>query len=396
MRRILILAAVTAVFLLCAAPGARAQAPCIDGEAAILIDVATGQCLYELNSDQPMYPASTTKMLTGLLALKHADPGDVVTIGPEAEGVDGSSIYLHAGERITLDDLLWALLLNSGNDAAVAVAEHIAGSVDAFVTMMNEEARRLGAVNSHFVNPHGLHDEAHYSTARDLARIAMAAIRDPRFREYVGATAKEISRGHPEAQRCLVNTNKLLWRYQGAKGIKTGYTSHAHQCLAALAERDGRELLAVVLRNESRTVFADCAALLDYGFEEFVAVEAVAAGMPVSRIPVAAGAGELNVVTGRSFHWVFPVRNTAPAIHWETVLEREIKAPILEGEPVGSLVVRYNGEDLGRIPLVAGNDVVGPGRGGAPWYFWVGVICGGMVPAAYGIRYVMKVRRGFR
>ncbi len=395
MRRIRISALLLAVFvLLSAAPGACAEEPKIAGEAALLIDLSTGRSLYEKNPDQRMYPASTTKILTALLALKHGKLDDVVTVGPSVNGVEGTSIYLKEGEQITLEDLLWALLLNSGNDAAIAIAEHIADSVDDFVAMMNDEARRLGAVNSNFVNPNGLHEDEHYSTARDLSLIAMAAIQDPRFRGFVATPTKHISREDPEAVNYLVNTNKLLWRYEGAAGIKTGYTSKAHQCLVALAERDGRELLAVVLKNQNQDVWTDCATLLDYGFNEFVSVEVVPEGMPVCRIPVVAGREELNVVTGRSLQWVFPVRNTEPAIHWETILEKEIKAPIQEGESVGRMVISYNGEDLGSIPLVAGNDVARPIQ--TRWYFWVGVVFGGMILTAYGTRLTVKTLWGSR
>lgn len=395
MRRIRISALLLAVFvLLSAAPGACAEEPQIAGEAALLIDLSTGQCLYEKNPDQRMYPASTTKILTALLALKHGELDDVVTVGPSVNGVEGTSIYLKEGEQITLEDLLWALLLNSGNDAAIAIAEHIAGSVDNFVAMMNNEARRLGAVNSNFVNPNGLHEDEHYSTARDLSLIAIAAIQDPRFRGFVATTTKHISREDPEAVDYLVNTNKLLWRYEGAAGIKTGYTSKAHQCLVALAERDGRELMAVVLKNQNQDVWTDCAALLDYGFNEFVSVEVVPEGMPVCRIPVVVGREELNVVTGRGLQWVFPVRNTEPVVHWETILEKEIKAPIQEGESVGRMVISYNDEDLGSIPLVAGNDVARPIQ--THWYFWAGVVFGGMTLAAYGTRFTVKTLRGSR
>lgn len=385
---------VVVLMLLSIGTGACAEEPQIDGEAALLIDLSTGQCLYEKNPDRPMYPASTTKMLTALLALKYGDLEDVVTVGPSVAGVEGTSIYLEEGEQITLENLLWALLLNSGNDAAIVIAEHIAGSVDEFVAMMNAEARRLGAVNSNFVNPNGLHEDEHYSTARDLSLIAMAAIQDPRFREFVSTTTKHIPREDPESVSYLVNTNKLLWRYEGAVGIKTGYTSKAHQCLVALAERDGRELMSVVLKNQNEDVWSDSARLLDYGFDEFVSTELVPAGMPVSRIPVVVGAEELNVVTGQSLQWVFPVRNTDPVIHWETILEREIKAPIQEGESVGCMVISYNGEDLGSIPLVAGNDVARPIQ--THWYFWAGVVIGGLVLAAYGTRFVVKSVRGAR
>lgn len=370
---------------------AYAAEPLMAGEAAILIDLSTGQCLYEKNADQQMYPASTTKMLTTLLALKHGNLEDTVTIGSCVRAVEGTSIYLVEGEEVILNDLVRAMMLNSANDAAVAIAEHIAGSVEGFAAMMNEEARRIGAVNSHFVNPNGLHEDDHYSTARDLSLIARAAIQDLRFRELVSTRTGTIIREDPETVTNLVNTNKLLWSYEGATGIKTGYTSRAKRCLVGLAERDGRELLTVVLKNEEQTVWSDTANLLNYGFDEFVSTEVVSAGMKVGHAPVVVGNTGLDLVASETLRWVFPVRNPDPVIRSEIVLDGELKAPIGEGETVGRLVLNHNGKELGTVPVIAGNDVSRPIQ--TLWYFWVGVVFAGLVMFVYAMRFVVRTVR---
>ena len=374
---------------------AYAAEPRLAGEGAILIDLSTGQCLYEKNADEQMYPASTTKMLTALLALKYGNLEDMVTIGPGVRGTAGTSIYLVEGEELVLDDLVRAMMLNSANDAAVAIAEHVGGSVESFALMMNDEARRIGAVNSHFVNPNGLHADNHYSTARDLSLIAREAIKDQRFRELIATRTGTIPREDPEVVTDLWNTNRLLWTYEGASGIKTGYTDKAKRCLVGTAERDGRELLTVVLKNEEQSVWSDTTSLLNYGFNEFVSTEVISAGLKVGQVPVVVGNTDLALIAGEPFHWVFPVRNPDPVIRSEIVLNEELKAPIREGDSVGDLVLTYNGKELATVPVLAGNDVGRPIQ--TIWYFWVGEVLGALVLFILATRFVVRtVRSGQR
>lgn len=370
-----LLFALAAILLLGAggAPAAAGEAPpAVSAEAAVVVEADTGQILYAKNPDARMYPASTTKILTALVVLEHCDLDEKVRIRPDFPGADGTAVYLQPGEVFSVHDLLYALLVHSANDAAVALAEHVAGSVPGFAAMMNEEAARLGARHSHFVNPHGLPDENHYTTARDLALIARAAMQHPTFRKIVATRCYVLpEREDPEALRHLWNTNRLLWRYEGADGIKTGYTTQARNCLVASAQRDGRELIAVVLRSEGNNVWTDAAGLLDYGFNGFTRSELVSRGRSVARVRVSYGTRDVTLVTATPFNWSFPVDKPSPAITWDVRVPGPVVAPVQRGERVGSLVL-YSGEHrLGSVPLVAAEDV--PRALWASWWFWTGV-----------------------
>jgi D-alanyl-D-alanine carboxypeptidase (penicillin-binding protein 5/6) len=234
--------------------------PALSAAAAVLADSDTGQPLLVLNPDQPRAMASTTKIMTALLALERSNLTDQVVVSPTAL-VGEASMGLQVGEMLTVEDLLWGLLLNSGNDAAVALAEHIAGSEAAFVALMNQRAAELGLRNTHFANPHGLDAPAHYSSARDLWRLAEAAMAYPKFREIVAAQAHTAA-GHP-----LWTQNELLGAYLGADGIKTGTTDQAGQSLVASVTRNGRRVIATILGSQDR--YADARTLFDAYFDRF-------------------------------------------------------------------------------------------------------------------------------
>ncbi|MGQ9497359.1 MAG: D-alanyl-D-alanine carboxypeptidase family protein [Desulfotomaculales bacterium] len=364
-----------------AAAAAAAPPPVVAG-AAILMEADTGQVLYAKNPDASMYPASTTKILTALVVLERCDLDEEVRVPPGFTGVDGSAVYLREGEVFTVRDLLYALLIHSANDAAVILAEHVAGSVDAFAGLMNKKAASTGARHSHFVNPNGLPDENHYTTARDLALIARAAMRHPAFREIV-ATKNYVlpEREDPEAFRHLWNTNKLLWRYEGANGIKTGYTTQAQQCLVASARREGRELIAVVLGSAGNNVWTDATALLDYGFDGFTRNQIVGANRSVASVKVAYGARDVTLVTASPFVWSFPAGEPSPAVRWTVRLPRPVTAPVQKGQQLGSLVLYSGARRLGAVPLVAADDVCRALW--ASWWFWTGVVGCGLVLVRY-------------
>ena len=225
---------------------------------AALLDGATGECLYAKNGEQRALIASTTKIMTGLLVCEAGELDRVVTVPDAAVGLEGSSMYLKKGETLTRRDLLYGMMLHSGNDAALTLAVSISGSEAAFVRQMNQRARALGLTQTHFANPHGLDSGENYSTALDLARLAQAALQNVQFRAVV--STKTITC----AGRALTNHNKLLWRYDGCIGVKTGYTRHAGRILVSAAERDGRLLIAVTISDPDD--WRDHAALLDYGF----------------------------------------------------------------------------------------------------------------------------------
>ena len=210
----------------CFVPSSAKDAPALSAHSAILIEMDGGDAIYQRNADERLPMASTTKIMTALVALENCDVNKTVSVSPEAVGIEGSSVYLFAGERITMEDLLYALLLSSANDAAAAIAIEVGGSIEGFAALMNERAHSLGLENTNFINPHGLYDEQHYTTARELAVIAREAMKHPTFARIV-ATYKRTAEMADGGERLFVNHNKLLSSYEGACGIKTGYTKKA-------------------------------------------------------------------------------------------------------------------------------------------------------------------------
>lgn len=246
---------------------AAVSAPAISAEGAILTDAADGSIIYEKGADMKLYPASTTKIMTALVAFEimdeiGADLDSQVVIPKEATGAEGSSIYLKAGEKITLRELMYGMLLKSGNDAAMAVAVCCGGSESAFIKRMNLKAEELGCGSTHFTNPSGLFEKEHYTTARDLARISAEAMKREAFRQIVSAASWE----SPDSGRNFYNKNKTVNQYPDATGIKIGYTKGSGRTLVASAKRNGKELIAVVL-NDSNW-FNDAYSMLDYGFAQ--------------------------------------------------------------------------------------------------------------------------------
>ena len=235
-------AVLAAVLTLCAPMrAAGTNTPGVSARCCLVMDAGSGEVLYEKNADERSLIASTTKIMTGLLACRLVDLDAAFEIPPEAVGVEGSSMYLRAGETLTGEDLLYGMMLHSGNDAAVALAIAASGSEDAFAAEMNREAAALGLNNTRFANPHGLDDPDNYSTARDLARLTAAAMSDENFRRVVSARTKTVG------TRALTNHNKLLWTCEGCIGVKTGYTKAAGRILVSAAEREGRTLIVVTI-----------------------------------------------------------------------------------------------------------------------------------------------------
>ncbi|MHB8155939.1 MAG: D-alanyl-D-alanine carboxypeptidase family protein [Desulfocucumaceae bacterium] len=340
--------------------------PEVASEAAILMDMNNGQVLYQKNSDIRMFPASTTKILTALVVIKNGNFGDRVTVSRQAVMAGGSSVGLQEGEVLKLGDLLQMLLLSSANDAAVALAEHIGGSVEQFAAMMNDEARAIGATNSHFINPHGLHDPEHYTTAGDLALIAREAMKNPVFREIVGTYHFRTERFLPKSvdgipQVDFVNHNKLLrpgyrYQYQGVTGVKTGYTDEARQCLVASAVRNQREMLAVALKSESAEVYQDCVALLDYGFNGFLPVVLAEQGTEVEKSAVKNGVeGDIGVLAEGKLYYNVPAGSNLTfdkKINIDNII-----APVEKGQKVGSMSFLTEGKAIGSSDLIADRKV---------------------------------------
>lgn len=264
-RIVILLVLLLAAFSLPAA--AAPPPPQVEAEAAVLLVAKTRTVLFGKKETMYMYPASTTKIMTALVALEAGSPGDRVAVSRLAAACEGTSLELRCGDIIALQDLLYGMLLVSGNDAATAIAEHIAGSVPEFAALMNAKADQVGAKNTHFSNPHGLPDPInHYTTAYDLALITAHGLQNPEFARLVCTpehTVRFISRGKSRTVT-LRNTNLLLKSYRGANGVKTGFTNDAGECLVASARRDGVQLIAVILNSEDR--WRDAEKLLDYGF----------------------------------------------------------------------------------------------------------------------------------
>ncbi|MFQ3612071.1 MAG: D-alanyl-D-alanine carboxypeptidase family protein, partial [Fimbriimonadales bacterium] len=231
---------------------ALAQTPTVRAKSAILMEASNGQVLYEKNARQPMPPASLTKVMTALVVLERCQLDEWVTASEKAVQTQASSMNLRVGEKVKVRDLLYALMLRSANDAAVALAEHVAGSVEAFAQLMNERAKELGATRTHFVNPHGLHDPRHRSTAYDLALIARAAMENETLRQIVAEPYYIVERSINQEDLWMVNKAKFLKMYPYAEGLKTGYTRQAGFCFAGSASKDGRRLISVVLHSDQR------------------------------------------------------------------------------------------------------------------------------------------------
>jgi len=378
------------LFSLFTSQPSSAAAPEITGEAAVLLDGKNGHVLFEKNPHQKIYPASTTKILTAIVALENGRLDDLVTIQEGECNIDGSALGLVAGEKIYLGDLLYAMMLVSGNDAAVAIARHIGGSVDGFVAMMNKKAAELEAVNSYFNNPNGLPDPKHYTTAYDMALIARYAMQNPEFRKIADTKVKTIRRQVPEAQTFLLNHNKLLWRYGGAIGVKTGYTSDARQCLIAAAERDGRELISVVMKSEGNDIWTDSEKLLEYGYKEFTSISLTEAGRYVIDVPVRFGTEKMvPLQTGFPLTCNLP-RDKQDGIKKEVMLRKDITAPVRAGEKLGELVFFAGEWELGRVDLLAQQEIAR--RISAQWWPWFFLAAGLFVIASI-IRYHRRIRR---
>lgn len=263
--------------------------PEVRGEAALLIDLSSGQTLFAKNADMPLAPASTTKIMTGLLAIEHGNMDDTVTASSTMLNnklVYGTQIYLVPGEQMKFQDLLYALFLNSANDAAVAIAEHIAGDIPSFVDMMNQRAHEMGATQTHFLNPSGLTETGHVTTAQDLALIAHVAYQNPVFAEYVRTKTQAISRSKPNVPVLMVNENKLLWRDAYVDGIKTGYTAVAQNCFVASVSKDGRQFIGVILKSPEGAIWTDMQAMFEYGFTQFETTVFKPSGAAISSIVV--------------------------------------------------------------------------------------------------------------
>ncbi len=349
-RRVTLLLCCTILSLLNTQARAAGTGVSTSAKAAVLIERTTGNILLCANENTPLPMASTTKIMTALLALEQGNMDDVVTVGRNAYGVPGTSIYLSEGETITLKDLLYGLLLASGNDAAVAIAEHIGGDVDTFCRMMTQRARELGLSQTVFINPHGLPAAGHQTTAYELALIAREAMKYPLFREIVATRRASIPWEGRSYHRILNNKNRLLADYEGATGIKTGYTKAAGRCLVFGAKQNGMEVIGVVLCCGDW--FDEAARLMDLGFAKYEFFTALAKGEAVRQLPVEDGIAEtVPVLSSEALAAPLP-KGYLPALVLE--LPERLPAGLPAGETVGTAQLMLDGQVLASVPLITG------------------------------------------
>ena len=325
-----------------------AGTPGVSASCAILVDAESGRVLMEKNAHEERAIASITKLMTALVAVESTSDLDrAVTIQKEWTLAEGSSMYLREGEELTLRELLYGLLLVSGNDAALAIAGFCAGDVDTFVEWMNLRVKELGMEHTHFVNPNGLPAEGHYSTAADMAKLAIVVMEQPDLAEIVGTKSVTM------AGRTMTNHNKLLWRYEGCVGMKTGYTDAAGRTLVSCAERDGQRLIAVTLNAPND--WADHAAMFDYGFSQWPSILLASAGRDLRTLPVTGSLVRfVPVQVERDVRYPLAADERVTA---KIDLPDEVEAPVKEGDIAGSLTYYVDGKEVGSTYLVYSHSV---------------------------------------
>ena len=347
--------ALAAAVMLTAAVSVRAEGiPSVSAASAILLDAGSGRVIFEKDADTERPMASTTKIMTALIAVENCDLKATVTVPEKAVGVEGSSVYLYKDERLTMEELVLALMLESANDAATAIAIEIAGSVDEFAVLMNKRAEELGLCHTSFENPHGLDGENHYTTARDLALLTAYAMKNETFRGIVSTYRSVIPMKNGEGSRLLVNHNRLLKSYEGAIGVKTGFTKKSGRCLVTAAEREGVTLIAVTLNAPDD--WLDHRKMLDYGFSMIEKVPLTGENGVSGTVPVTGGLSE-NV--GYHSEGAVSADLVKGAHDLRTVIELPhfLYAPVRAGDRIGRAVFYDGDTEIAACDLFADSDV---------------------------------------
>lgn len=354
--------------------------PVVASKSAIIVDAATGKPLWEHDADTPRFPASTTKIMTALLLIEHCMLDDVIVAPKDIEKIPESSMHLKPGERVTVRNMLYAMMLRSANDGCYAVAKHIAGSVEKFSEMMNARAKLMGCSNTNFCNPNGLHNPKHRVSARDMAIIAREAMRNPVFRDIVRTQKVEIQRSINQKDLLMVNKNRTLAADPTAEGIKTGYTNPAGKCFVGSTMRNGFRLVTTVFKSEDW--FADNQQLMNWAFKNFEQKLIATPHDSVAVVPVANGdSGQVSVSPESEVRIVKPKGNS-PDGEWRFESPAEVAAPIRQGQRIGVLVHRDQDGFEVRVPAIAGADVtfIDPRTRHSglidPGYLAIGVILG--------------------
>ncbi|MBE0068139.1 D-alanyl-D-alanine carboxypeptidase family protein [Thermoanaerobacterium thermosaccharolyticum] len=331
----------------------------LKSKSAILMDASTGKVLYEKNSHEELPPASVTKVMTMLLVMEALDSGkikttDKVVTSEHAFDMGGTQIYLEVGEEMTVDDLLKSVAMNSANDASVALAEYISGSEEKFVEEMNKRAKELGAKNTNFKNASGLPEKDHYTSVYDIALISRELVKHKGIFKYLTDKIDSVRNG----KFSLANTNKLLWRYQGADGIKTGSTSEALYCLSATAKRGDTRFIAVIFgAPDSNTRFKEASKLLDYGFANFETKKVVEAGKIYGTVKVLKGEQDYINAVANSDEYILLKKGEAKNIKQEIIINKYVEAPIKVGAKIGTIKI-YDGNNLIKTVSLTSNQNV--------------------------------------
>lgn len=347
-------------FVVSAVPAFSKELSEIESGSAILMEQSSGMVLFEKNADAKRPIASVTKVMTALLLMEEIDKGnikydDLITASENAEAMGGSQIYLEVGEKMTVDDMLKALMVASGNDAAVAIGEHISGNLPDFIALMNKRAKELGMNNTHFVNPNGLPDDNHYSTARDVAIMSRTLVENhPDITKYSTIWMDTLRDGEFQ----LANTNKLVARYKWITGLKTGFTSEAMHCLSATGKKDDMALVSVVLGGPTSELrFSEAKLLFDYGFENFSFKEKINKGDVLKEVNILKGKKETVNGVAKNDYSIIDNKKEKGKITKEIILEENIKAPVEKGQKVGVLYIKKGDSVMGEIEIVAEEDV---------------------------------------
>lgn len=356
-------------FLLIIPAASLASEVSTSARACVVIDASSGRILLSHNEREPLPMASTTKVMTALLAIENGNLSDPVTASRNAFGVPGTSIYLSLGETLTLENMLYGLMLASGNDAAVAIAEHIGGSIGDFCSMMTARAAELGCESTVFLTPHGLPCDGHYTTAYDLALIAREAMTHDIFRQIVSTSRASIPWEGRSYDRVLNNKNRLLTSYEGATGIKTGYTRKAGRCLVFGAEREGMEIIGVVLNCYDW--FDEAERLLDMAFDRYDSVTMLTAGEHLRTIPVNGSNGlTVDAVLSADLTAVVP-ENALPQLVID--LPEELSAPVMQGDILGQAHLYWMNQPVCTADLIASETILRddfPARWNMYWQNW--------------------------
>ncbi len=329
----------------------QAASPAVSAKAAVLMEQSTGAVLFGSNETQKLPMASTTKIMTAIVALEHGTLSDMVTVSKHAAYTEGSSMYLHVGEQLSLESLIYGLMLNSGNDAAIAIAEHVSGSVTEFAALMNKTAKKIGAKNTSFQNPNGLDTEGHYTTAYDLALLTRYGMENEKFRQIVQAKTKTVDLDGKPNGRVLSNHNKMLKFYPGCDGVKTGFTKKSGRCLVSSATRNGMQLIAVTLHAPDD--WNDHTHLLNYGFDTYQLWQP---DIPVQECQVPGGTCAVSAQIKEPVSIL--IRKEEKNLYRSEIRWNEqLKPPLKKNQAVGKVVLYKGDQEMERRLLIAQNDV---------------------------------------